>query len=71
MEKYDNTNIIVIFRILQAICFGVFALGLSMGIGDLAKYYNWPFSSISITTTIFGMIGSFITGLLAKKADKW
>jgi hypothetical protein len=71
MDEKDNKNIVVTFRVLQALCMGVFALGLSMGLGDLAKYYALPFSSISITTTVFGFIGSMITGIFANKAAKW
>jgi hypothetical protein len=66
-----SKTIVITFRVFQAICFGIFALGLSMGLGDYGKFVNLPFSQISITTTVFGLIGSIITGILSKNAEKW
>lgn len=70
-KPVSNKSIVVTFRILQSICFGVFALGLAMGLGDYGKAVSWPFSNISITTTVFGLIGALITGNQAKACEKW
>jgi len=70
-QERNNKSIVVTFRILQSISYGVLALGLSMGLGDYGKVVSWPFSNISITTTIFGLIGSVITGIQAKACEKW
>ena len=39
--------------------------------GEYTKYINLPFSVFSITTTMFGLIGSLVTGNLAKQSEKW
>ena len=70
-DERKNKNVVVTFRILQAVCFGVFALGLSMGAGDYSGFIKSPFSTLSITTTIFGLMGSIITGVLSKQAERW
>jgi hypothetical protein len=55
-------------RLGQAFCLGVFALGISMLGGDIAPA---NISSLSITTTCFGLIGSFICELMVRQADRW
>ena len=55
----------VTFRIFQAIFFGMFALGISMILGDITKAIELPISNFSMTTTAFGLIGAGITGTLA------
>lgn len=70
-EIVKNKNIVVTFRIFQAIFFGMFALGISIGLGDYGNFVKLPFSQISITTTTFGLIGAIITGVLSKNAEKW
>ena len=72
LEKPKSVNKAVItFRIFQAIFFGVFALGLSMMSGDITTATHIPISALSITTTIFGLLGAIITGILAKQSEKW
>lgn len=66
-----NVKIVITFRIFQAICFGLTALGLSSVIGDISSYAKSPVSNFSIVTTIFGLIGSLITEKLARDAEKW
>ena len=39
--------------------------------GDIGKVMEIPISGFSITTTIFGLIGSIVTGILAKQAEQW
>lgn len=70
-EERKNKNIVVTFRIFQAIFFGVFALGISMGLGDYSVFIKSPISQISITLTVFGLIGAGITGMLSKKSEEW
>jgi uncharacterized protein YacL len=70
-EERKNKNLVVTFRIFQAIFFGLFALGLSLISGDYVKYIQSPISSLSLTTTIFGLIGAIITGILAKNCEDW
>ena len=68
----DKTrNLIVTFRIFQAVFFGIFALGISSLVGDIGGYMKIPISAFSITTTIFGLIGAMITGNLANKCKDW
>jgi len=62
---------VVTFRVFQAICLGVFAMGLSMMAGDYTDFVQFPISALSITTTIFGLLGAVITEIFARQADKW
>lgn len=55
--KEENKTLVITFRIFQAIFFGIFALGISMGLGDYGHAIRLPFSQFSITTTVFGLIG--------------
>ena len=71
VEERKNKNLIVTFRVFQAIFFGLFALGLSSMGGDVSSYMRSPLSTFSITTTIFGLLGSIITGKLAKACENW
>jgi uncharacterized protein YacL len=68
-NKIRNTQIT--FRIFQAIFFGILALGISSIFGDFNSYMKSPISAFSITTTIFGLIGSIMTGILANKSKDW
>ena len=70
-QKDKNRNAQVTFRIFQAIFFGILALGISSMFGDVSSYMKSPISTFSITTTIFGLIGSIITGILANKCKDW
>ena len=70
-QERKNQSIVITFRIFQAICFGMVALGVSSIAGDFSAYYKSPLSSFSIVTTVFGIIGSVITGKLAGDAEKW
>lgn len=70
-EEIKNRKLIVTFRVFQAIFLGIFALGISSISGHVSVAVGVPTSSVSITTTIFGLIGSIITGILANKCKDW
>jgi len=70
-NKEEVKSMVVVFRVFQAIFFGILALGLSLMAGDLSEAINLPFSSFSLTTTIFGGIGALITGILANNCKNW
>jgi hypothetical protein len=70
-ETKETKNAVITFRVFQSICYGIFALGISMMFGDGSAYINLPFSTLSIMTTIFGLIGAIITGSFAKQAENW
>lgn len=67
----ENKGIVITFRMFQAIFFGIFALGISMGLGDYTTFVKSPIGQFSITTTVFGLMGALITGVLAKQSEKW
>jgi len=69
--KEENKDRIVAFRVFQAIFWGIFALGVSSMSGDGSKAINLPFSSFSITTTLFGLIGALLCGHFAKISVDW
>jgi len=71
IEEPKNRNLQVTFRVLQAIFFGILALGISSMSGDFSSYLKSPVSSFSIMTSIFGLMGSIITGRLAKNSKDW
>ncbi|MFA6089600.1 MAG: hypothetical protein WC755_07080 [Candidatus Woesearchaeota archaeon] len=71
VHERKNKSLIVTFRVLQSLCFGVFALGLSFMAGDYTAFIKTPFSTMAITTTIFGLMGSVITGIMAKQCENW
>ena len=71
MVENKNRSLIVTFRVFQAIFFGILALGISSMFGDVSSYVGIPISTFSVTTTIFGLIGSIITGNLANKCKDW
>ena len=70
-EQENSKKLVVTFRVFQAIFFGVLALGVSSIAGDFSTYIASPVSTFSIMTTIFGLIGSMITGNLANKCKDW
>jgi hypothetical protein len=70
-EKQEIKNLIITFRVFQAIFFGVFALGLSLISGDITGAFEVPVSNFSMTTTIFGLLGAIITGILSKQCENW
>lgn len=70
-KEKPNKQIIITFRLFQALCFGIFALGLAMIAGDYSTFVKSPISTLSIMTTLFGLLGSIISGILAKQAANW
>lgn len=70
-EKQERKNLVVTFRVFQAVFFGIFALGLSLISGDITGALEVPISNFSMTTTIFGLIGAIITGILSKQCENW
>jgi hypothetical protein len=71
LKPRNNKEIIVTFRLFQAFCFGLCALGVSIGASDYGSSIQSPFSAMSIITTSFGLLGSIISGILANSAKKW
>ena len=69
--RKKSKSLVITFRIFQALFLGLFALGISMCIGDYSEFVKIPISNFSLTTTIFGGIGALITGILAKTCEKW
>jgi branched-subunit amino acid permease len=70
-KKNDKKRSVVAFKMIQAIFLGIMALGLSMMGGDVSSAMKLPFSSFSLTTTVFGIIGAIITEIFSRKAEKW
>jgi len=70
-KERKNRSLVVTFRIFQALSFGILALGLSLMAGDGSKALELPFSSFALTTTVFGAIGSIVTGSLSKSCENW
>lgn len=70
-EEPKNRNTQITFRIFQAIFFGMLALGISSMFGDVSGAMKIPLSTFSVTTTIFGLIGSIVTGILSNKCKDW
>jgi len=70
-EGQENKNFKITFRVIQAFFLGILALGISSSLGDYFRYISFPIGSFSITTTVFGLIGSIMTGILAKQSEKW
>jgi len=69
--KPPHNNIEIAARILQSVCLGLFALGIASGFGDYNTVMNLPFSKFSIITFIFGLFGTIITEIIARKSKKW
>jgi hypothetical protein len=70
-KKEEHNEFEIGMRVIQSICFGVFALGLSMMIGQYVKYIGLPFSVFAISSTVFGLIGALITEIMSRQARKW
>ena len=70
-KKEEKKNVIAYIRVGQALCLGIFTLGISMMFGDIAGAIKLPISTLSITTTLFGGIGAIITEVFARKAKQW
>lgn len=59
------------FRIGQALSLGIFTLGISMIIGDYLPTITTLIKPLSITTTVFGFMGTLLTELMARQARRW
>jgi len=70
-EENQMKNLRVTFRVFQAMFFGIFALGLSLMAGDISDAVQIPISNLSLTTTVFGLLGAIITGKLSKDCESW
>ena len=70
-ERASKRKLKVTFRVFQAIFLGIFALGVSSIFGDLIGFADLPIKSFSATTTIFGLIGSLVCGIMAKSSETW
>ena len=71
MKEEKTKQYVIIFRVIQSFFVGLFALGVSLIIGDYTEYVQTPISSIAIVTTIFGLIGAVLTEFYARKAENW
>jgi len=60
-------KIVVGSRIFQAIFMAIFVLGLSMILADLTGYCELPVSALSVSTTIYGLLGMLVCEFLARK----
>lgn len=58
-------------KAVQAVCAGVLTLGVSLMASDAAGMYKLPFSSLSITTTTFGLVGVIVTEVVCHQAARW
>lgn len=70
-EEKSNKNLSITFRVFQAIFLGMFALGISMILGEITNAIQLPISNFATTTTAFGLIGAGLTGNLANKCKNW
>ena len=70
-KKFDSKDLVRNVRIAQALMLGVFVLGISMMTGDYADSVDSPFSTLSITTTLFGFAGTIVCEIFARRAEKW
>lgn len=72
-EPVEDKSTQVGIRVVQAFCVGMFTLGISMMAGDISGAVHLPVSALSITTTLFGGIGSVMCEAFARKAEteKW
>ena len=71
MSEKNKKWAVIYIRVGQAICLGVFTLGISMMAGDLVGTIKLPVSALSLTTTLFGGIGAIICEMFARKAEIW
>ena len=69
--KVDGKKLAMRARIVQALFLGLFTLGLSMSVGDVSSVWEYPVSSMSITTTVFGLMGAIVCEIFARRAEKW
>jgi hypothetical protein len=71
VKTKEHNNYEISFRVIQSVFVGIFALGLSSGIGDYCQYLKLPFSTFSITSFVFGIIGIIATEIISRVAKKW
>ena len=70
-ESKDVRKAIGNIRNVQGIFLGIFTLGISMMTGDYASFIHSPISTLSMTTTVFGLMGTIVTEFMARKAVNW
>lgn len=70
-EKGKPLQIAKGLRVMSIVFIAIFAIGVSMIIGDLVEIIELPVSSQAITTTIFGFFGFIICELNARRVDSW
>ena len=64
-------SIAIYSRIFSVLFLAIFVLGISMMLGEGSADLNVPFSSLSITTTAFGLMGFIMSEATARRAEKW
>jgi len=71
MKEKKHGTVEITARVLQSVCLGILALGVASGLGDYGKAISLPFSQLSITTSVFGLMGTVITEVIARMSRKW
>ena len=66
-----TTKVSLSARLVQALFIGIFVLGISMMLGDYSSTVKLPFSSLSLSTTVFGGLGALVSEFVAKRAKEW
>jgi len=69
-EEETRRSAMIGVRCAQALCLGIFTLGLSMMTGDVSGAVKLPVSAMSITTTLFGGMGALICEVYARWLER-
>ena len=64
-------TIAIYSRVFSILFLAIFVLGVSMMLGEGSTDIHVPFSSLSITTTVFGLMGFALSELTARRAERW
>jgi hypothetical protein len=70
-SKPIGKQVAIYSRIASVFFLAIFVLGISMMLGEGGSAAHLPFSSISVTTTLFGGMGWGMSELTARRAEKW
>ena len=70
-ERPLGKSVAIYARVVSVLFLAIFVLGLSMMFGEGSSAAKIPFSSLSITTTTFGLMGWVMSELTARRAERW
>lgn len=70
-ERTIGKTVSIYARIGSVLFLAIFILGISMMFGEGSSAAKIPFSSLSITTTVFGAMGWLMSELTARRAERW